>query len=157
MPVMAGVKWTATKWIHTLPFHPEWMESSVNQTAPTIMPEECKVCSQNYWHTNCDNSLASHSTHVNADSSMQHSTQQGNMMCCAGQDANDQCAKWAESGECEKNPDYMKGDGGLGLGSCRLACGTCEVCKPKDSACRTRNRKLAPLSPSSCIVTEEDF
>jgi hypothetical protein len=24
-PVVTGVKWTATIWIHTLPFHPEWL------------------------------------------------------------------------------------------------------------------------------------
>lgn len=40
-PVLGGTKWTATKWIHTLPFHPEWMDNApVNVT---MLPDECEV------------------------------------------------------------------------------------------------------------------
>ena len=40
-PVLAGTKWTATKWIHTLPFHPEWID--LPPTENNLMPEDCKV------------------------------------------------------------------------------------------------------------------
>lgn len=53
------------------------------------------------------------------------------------------CGKWAAEGECDKNPEYMKGDGGLGLGSCRAACGACEKCSKTDGECRARNRERA--------------
>ena len=53
------------------------------------------------------------------------------------------CTKWAAQGECDKNPDYMKGDGGLGLGACRAACKSCEVCSKTNKACRARNRERA--------------
>ncbi|KAL3137205.1 hypothetical protein ABBQ32_006763 [Trebouxia sp. C0010 RCD-2024] len=38
-PILQGVKWTATKWIHTKPFRPEWLVQ-----APEVFqdPEECK-------------------------------------------------------------------------------------------------------------------
>ena len=29
-PIIKGTKWTATKWVHSGPFHPEWL----NITAP---------------------------------------------------------------------------------------------------------------------------
>jgi prolyl 4-hydroxylase len=35
------------------------------------------------------------------------------------------CAKWAEAGECEKNPVYMVGAEGL-PGNCRKSCGVCD-------------------------------
>lgn len=39
-PVIRGVKWTATKWIHTLPFRPETMGAEAPEAM--IYPEECK-------------------------------------------------------------------------------------------------------------------
>ena len=39
------------------------------------------------------------------------------------QDASAMCESWAEAGECDKNPDYMRGDMSSGLGSCRRSCG----------------------------------
>lgn len=39
-PVLAGVKWTATKWIHAAPFRPEWL-SSPKPLAEAQRPEEC--------------------------------------------------------------------------------------------------------------------
>lgn len=41
-PVLKGSKWTATKWIHTIPFHPEWLDNTI--TDITAMPEDCEVC-----------------------------------------------------------------------------------------------------------------
>ena len=39
-PVIEGIKWTATKWIHTGPFHEDWLNSpeSVEQKRD---PEIC--------------------------------------------------------------------------------------------------------------------
>ncbi len=41
-PVIKGVKWTATKWIHTLPFRPEWLgrEVSEEHIFPEVREEE---------------------------------------------------------------------------------------------------------------------
>ena len=63
--------------------------------------------------------------------------------CLLLQDAKEDCKRWASSGECDNNPDYMIGDGGLGLGACRAACQACEACAPGDAPCRARNRERA--------------
>ena len=42
---------------------------------------------------------------------------------CDDEDTN--CAGWAKSGECEKNPAYMTGDGRENDGHCAFSCGTC--------------------------------
>ncbi|CAK0751576.1 hypothetical protein CVIRNUC_002078 [Coccomyxa viridis] len=39
-PVLQGVKWTATKWIHTEPFHPEWLSEKMD-TSNALLPENC--------------------------------------------------------------------------------------------------------------------
>jgi prolyl 4-hydroxylase len=57
------------------------------------------------------------------------------------------CATWAEAGECDRNPDYMRGDMSSGLGSCRRSCGVCEPCAARDAACRARNRERAGFLP----------
>jgi prolyl 4-hydroxylase len=44
-PVLSGVKWTATKWIHTAPFHPEWLAVNGTTGAP-VLPEDCMVRSR---------------------------------------------------------------------------------------------------------------
>lgn len=36
-----------------------------------------------------------------------------------------ECQGWVESGECERNPQFMIGDGSGFLGKCRLSCGAC--------------------------------
>ncbi|KAG2495660.1 hypothetical protein HYH03_006260 [Edaphochlamys debaryana] len=55
-------------------------------------------------------------------------------------DYHKQCKKWADGGECKKNPGYMQGGSGQ-LGTCRLACGACEVCEKGDEECTSRNRQ----------------
>lgn len=42
-PVLSGTKWSATKWIHTDPFHPEWLAAGAAEAAdqPLPVPEEC--------------------------------------------------------------------------------------------------------------------
>lgn len=39
-PIISGVKWTATKWIHTLPFRPHLLGKE--QAEAIVYPEECK-------------------------------------------------------------------------------------------------------------------
>mmetsp|Transcript_8806 Transcript_8806/g.26712 ORF Transcript_8806/g.26712 Transcript_8806/m.26712 type:complete len:194 (-) Transcript_8806:522-1103(-) len=55
------------------------------------------------------------------------------------EDLHDMCAKWAEHGECENNPEYMLGHGD-GRGMCRKACRDCEACDRSDAECLRRNR-----------------
>ncbi|KAF5840968.1 hypothetical protein DUNSADRAFT_14992 [Dunaliella salina] len=50
------------------------------------------------------------------------------------------CKAWAEAGECEKNPNYMKGSGMQG-GMCRKSCGACEECAENDKECFMNNRR----------------
>ncbi|KAK9812070.1 hypothetical protein WJX73_002934 [Symbiochloris irregularis] len=38
-PTLTGVKWTATKWIHTKPFNPEWLKQGAKE--PDQTPEDC--------------------------------------------------------------------------------------------------------------------
>ncbi len=47
-PVIEGVKWTATKWIHTGPFHEEWLytpESSDQKRDPELCLDYDEGCS----------------------------------------------------------------------------------------------------------------
>jgi len=101
-PVIAGTKWTATKWIHTKPYHPDWMLAPI--TDKIHRPEICE-------------------------------------------DNNQMCTSRAKQGECKKNPEYMVGNTGMGLGQCRRSCDSCEVCKQGDSACQTRNREALGFLP----------
>ena len=99
-PVIKGVKWTATKWIHTAPFRPELLGQEL--VLPRF-PDQC----ENY---------------------------------------DEQCDEWSDAGECKNNPMFMIGDS-FTLGSCRLACGECEVCRKGDDACMSRNREKAGFLP----------
>ena len=45
-PVLDGVKWTATKWIHAAPFRPEWL-SNPKSWAEAQHPEECENTNAN--------------------------------------------------------------------------------------------------------------
>ncbi|KAL4457504.1 hypothetical protein ABPG75_012369 [Micractinium tetrahymenae] len=96
-PVIKGVKWTATKWIHTEPFRP----ALLGKEAPdeVVFPEDCK-------------------------------------------DSMPECKDWAQAGECDKNPQFMRGSSSS-LGTCRAACGDCEVCEAGDKVCKSRNRLRA--------------
>lgn len=50
-PVVTGVKWTATIWIHTLPFHPEWLsQKHAVDVANERDPGECVD-----YHDSCPN------------------------------------------------------------------------------------------------------
>jgi len=99
-PVIEGVKWTATKWIHTAPFRPE---SLGEELVLPRFPDECA----NY---------------------------------------DEECDAWSEAGECKNNPKFMLGDA-FSVGSCRLACGECEVCRKGDDTCTSRNREKAGFLP----------
>eukprot|EP00798_Chlamydomonas_sp_ICE-L_P001614 gene1614-33003_t len=57
------------------------------------------------------------------------------------QDAEERCPEWATSGECEENPEYMKGNSSDG--SCRKSCKVCELCSENDIKCYNRNRAAA--------------
>ena len=58
-------------------------------------------------------------------------------------DRNKSCEKWAGQGECEKNPDYMKGSPSDNLGTCRKSCKVCQTCAKGNRACYRENRELA--------------
>jgi hypothetical protein len=57
-------------------------------------------------------------------------------------DEEEMCEEWAQAGECDKNPQYMRGDP-FSLGICRSACGECQPCDVGDAACRAQNRRDA--------------
>lgn len=40
-PVLDGIKWTATKWIHTTPFHAEWLDLPAELAGDAQLPDEC--------------------------------------------------------------------------------------------------------------------
>jgi hypothetical protein len=81
------------------------------------------------------------------------------------EDLHAQCSSWAKSGECDRNPQYMRGDDGH-LGRCRASCKACEACgkKPagagdgdgdavaKYKSCRALNRHKAGY-----LVYDQDF
>ena len=62
-------------------------------------------------------------------------------------DVHELCPTWAKIGECQKNQNYMEGDGAYALGACRLSCGKCLPCALTDGTCRQRNRELAGFLP----------
>ncbi|KAG2500412.1 hypothetical protein HYH03_001982 [Edaphochlamys debaryana] len=55
-------------------------------------------------------------------------------------DYDSECAKYAAQGDCEENRLYMVGGAGF-MGTCRRACGACEVCGEGDADCARRNRR----------------
>ncbi|EFN57937.1 hypothetical protein CHLNCDRAFT_142031 [Chlorella variabilis] len=61
-------------------------------------------------------------------------------------DADPGCPGWAASGECDRNPGFMRG-AATTLGTCRASCGDCVVCKPDDQTCRRENRVKAGFLP----------
>ena len=40
-PVLDGLKWTATKWLHTTPFHAEWLDLPAEPADDAQLPDEC--------------------------------------------------------------------------------------------------------------------
>ncbi len=40
-PVLGGVKWTATKWLHAAPFHPDWLQDAGGTADNAPLPDEC--------------------------------------------------------------------------------------------------------------------
>eukprot|EP00983_Pelagomonas_calceolata_P098288 1158329-Pelagomonas_calceolata.AAC.23 len=61
------------------------------------------------------------------------------------------CKAWADAGECEKNPIYMKGSGTQG-GMCRKSCGACEECAENDTECFLNNRRRLGYLPGYLVV-----
>lgn len=47
-PVLGGVKWTATKWLHAEPFHPDWLQGAGGAAEDAPLPDECADA-----HANC--------------------------------------------------------------------------------------------------------
>ena len=61
----------------------------------------------------------------------------------ACRDNNSNCGVWAEAGECEANPIYMRGDSSV-RGNCRLSCKVCRPCHPGDVVCERENIRSLP-------------
>lgn len=57
-------------------------------------------------------------------------------------DTTPKCTSWAEEGECENNPGFMRGDS-FSLGACRKSCEECVECDANDRECRSANRVRA--------------
>lgn len=56
-------------------------------------------------------------------------------------DQHSACKGWAFAGDCERNPEYMKGDKEGNGGVCRASCNMCTPCASRDHACYKRNRE----------------
>ena len=54
------------------------------------------------------------------------------------------CPAWAASGECEANPEFMKGSDDS-VGQCRLSCKVCKVCAEGDVLCERRRKRLVDM------------
>lgn len=108
-PVLKGIKWSATKWLHTKPFI---------TTGVYDQPVE----------NNAGNGLR-----IDADP---HTTGLATLpLAGACQDEDQRCGSWAAKGECEKNPKYMLGTD-ISRGKCLKSCGMC--CQPGDVLCERR-------------------
>lgn len=57
------------------------------------------------------------------------------------EDLDDRCGRWASSGECDRNPEFMLGKGSNSMGACRKSCGACTACGYHDLACVNGNRR----------------
>ena len=179
-PVLRGIKWTGTVWVHTAPFRPESLSQESEQRAhprPSILhiPLDHSCATQCHcWSCHVQIGLVmswsgspsilqvskraclqrGSAVHPCGVSSLWAGMQQEDAATYLPEDCQDQdtsCARWAKAGECQKNPTYMVGDQNV-LGACRLACDACEVCKPSDAACRNRNRVQAGF-PSLADLT----
>ena len=62
-------------------------------------------------------------------------------------DDHENCASWAEHGECKNNPGYMVGFGG----SCRLSCGDCTPAKTKSAAAKKPHDDRCPPGDVLCL------
>ncbi|KAG1679469.1 hypothetical protein FOA52_011067 [Chlamydomonas sp. UWO 241] len=55
-------------------------------------------------------------------------------------DQHESCGLWAEAGECENNPGFMRGNAN-GAGACTKSCKDCEPCDEGDWDCYNKNRE----------------
>jgi len=140
-PVLKGVKWTATKWIHARPFRRE------------IACQRDAGCSFEFLtlFSTRTHSFPHHRRLLNFTAHPDPRTQTAETFgllepsaadpgICS--DALEHCEDWAKDGQCQKNPDFMLGAGET-AGSCRKACGACKPCAAGDVACYNKLRKAA--------------
>jgi prolyl 4-hydroxylase len=106
-PVIKGVKWSATSWIHTQPFDPN---AALGVRVPQDQKEE-------------QASGALQKADAAADAAA------GGGRCV---DLDARCAEWAGKGECERNAAFMTGSEAF-AGRCRRACKAC--CPAGDVLC----------------------
>jgi prolyl 4-hydroxylase len=161
-PVIKGVKWTATKWIHTKPFRPTELVgrtvsrcrsfSFMNRFAYLFVTTELRA-----HHVPKGDALSRLCLRTTLEGDQPRESwslfrSQGTIPIPAAPlpeicaDNHSECDGWAAAGECDRNPKFMKGDDSS-LGACRLSCKECEVCGPKDRACMSRNRLQAGFLP----------
>jgi len=86
---------------------------------------------------------------------MQFSEEKDQMLPEDCKDTSSKCESWSKSGECDRNPGFMRGDS-FSLGACRRACGECEVCTPTDRACKSRNRVRAGYLSLDQLESDDD-
>ena len=113
----------ATKWIHTKPFRPEWLDNVVADEM--VYPEDC-----------VDNepacvSWAENGARMGAAVAARGLRRELCPACAPSPPTRQPAATRAAppAGECENNAKFMRGDA-FALGHCRRSCNDCEVCQP---------------------------
>lgn len=168
-PILQGVKWTATKWIHTKPFRPEWLVQAPEVWCSPHFSCSCNLIVHSSTEKVCELTIHMHgylpvtcqlcAVHATGMHTCCHAILLTELMSCYTvpvaqvfqdpeecEDLHKLCSSWAKSGECKSNVKYMEGDD-TNLGMCRRSCDVCTVCAANDLACRSENRIRAGYLP----------
>lgn len=145
-PVVDGVKWTATVWVHSQPYRPEGFVAPKRGNGNRV-----RAGVNGNGGGSGGVGVAGGDASVEQDRGVgtEKSVQQdvGGVdpgMCVS---TNDSCGKWAKAGECDKNREYMHR-------ICGAECGLCEPCvESSDVGCVNRNREKMGF----LVYTETEF
>ncbi|CAI5527851.1 unnamed protein product [Closterium sp. Naga37s-1] len=123
-PVLAGEKWSATKWIHPVKGDALLFFSLKPSAEPDLasLHAGCPVLAGEKWSATKWIHVRSFEEEdeegVGSEGGGSSSSQSHPPGACV--DESEHCVPWAKAGECEKNPGYMQS-------SCARSCGKCSV------------------------------
>lgn len=108
-PVLKGTKWTAVKWIHAKPFGGPYPPRPLATSGESL---------------------------ARAEQLLEEKRARREAPAEACVDKNEGCRDWADAGECQGNPGFMRVQ-------CRLSCGVC--CPEGDVLCERRRKRLVNM------------